>query len=275
MHVAVTGGAGFIGSYVVSELLERDHTPMVVDKAHGVDITAHSTAVRNAFDRAEAVIHLAGVLGTSELFALPRTAVMANVVGTLNVLEICAERELPFVGITLPDSGWANVYSATKSCARQLASAWHRHAGVPVSHVRAFNVFGPGQKVHGVQKILPTFAHRAWRNEALPIWGDGTQSVDLVHADDVARMLVDALGHGDDVVFDAGTGTSLSVNQVAAWVIQLTGSTAGVEHLPMRAGEEPVEIYARGEGWDRLGWFPVLDTTRFADTVEFYKPERA
>jgi UDP-glucose 4-epimerase len=146
---------------------------------------------------------------------------------------------------------------------------------VPVSHVRAFNIFGPHQKVHGgVQKIIPTFAHRAWRNEALPIWGDGTQSVDLVHAQDVARMLVDALAHGDDVVFDAGTGRDLSVNQVAAWVLELTGSRAGVVHLPMRAGEDPVAICARGEGWDRLDWFPVLDTSRFAEAVEWYKPER-
>src|SRR6478752_5341040 len=98
----------------------------------------------------------------------------------------------------MPDSDWANVYQATKLCSMKLATAWHRNFGVPVSHVRAFNAYGPGQK-YGVghpQKFLPTFASLAWRGEPIPIWGDGLQSVDPIHVDEVARMLVDATRFG-------------------------------------------------------------------------------
>jgi hypothetical protein len=96
------------------------------------------------------------------------------------------------------------VYTATKVAATRLASAYHHTHGLPVSHVRAFNAFGPGQ-AHGPghpQKIIPTFAVEAWAGRPIPIWGDGNQTVDLIHTSDLARMLVDAIDHGDDVTFD-------------------------------------------------------------------------
>jgi UDP-glucose 4-epimerase len=142
-----------------------------------------------------------------------------------------------------------------------------------VSHVRAFNAYGPGQ-AHGPghpQKIVPTFARAAWQGLPVPVWGDGTQTVDLVHADDVGRMLVDAAGHGDDAVFDAGTGEAVTVNEVASIVLGITGSSAGVEYLPMRTGEEATTIVAKGEGWDRLDWRPVMDWQRLEDTVGWYR----
>src|SRR5689334_5442779 len=140
---------------------------------------------------AHVVSHLAGMLGTSELFDRPREAVDINVKGTLNVPNWCQQEEAAYVGITMPDSSWANVYQATKPCAMRLATARHRNFGVPVSHVRAFNVYGPGQK-HGPghpQKFLPTFATRAWAGLPLPVFGNGLQTIDPVWVGDVARML--------------------------------------------------------------------------------------
>jgi len=84
-----------------------------------------------------------------------------------------------------------------------MATAWHHAYDVGVSHVRAYNAYGPGQ-AYGPghpQKILPTFARAAWEGRPIPIWGDGEQTVDLVHSDDVARMLVDALRFNDDAMF--------------------------------------------------------------------------
>ena len=143
-----------------------------------------------------------------------------------------------------------------------------------MSHVRAFNAYGPGQ-AHGAghpQKIVPTFATNAWLNEPMPIWGDGEQTVDLIHTEDLGRMLVDACDHRDDVTFDGGTGVSVSVNEVAHYVIERTGSTGGIQYLPMRDGEDPTTIVAKGEGWDRLGWHPELDWDQVGETVDWYRP---
>lgn len=277
MRVAVTGGAGFIGSAVVHHLKESGHEPVVLDHVNeqhaGADIR-DAKAMREALVDCDACIHLAGVLGTHELFDTPSLAVQSNVQGTLNVLEACVANGARYVGIGMPDV-FPSLYTATKQCAIRLATAYHRTHGLLVSHVRAFNVFGPGQK-HGPghpQKIIPTFATEAWAGRPIPIWGDGTQTVDLVHVDDLARLLVAALDHGGDVTFDGGTGVALSVNEVADFVLAVTGSKAGVEHREMRRGEVPSRIVASGTGWELLdGWKPTFDWQRLGEAVRSYPP---
>lgn len=271
MRIAVSGGAGFIGAATVKYAENQGHTAWRFDRADGNNVLGDLGALKGA----ETVIHLAGALGTAELFEVAEEAVEANVVGTLRILEWCRQNRANYVGITMPDSSWANVYQATKLCAMRLATAWHRNFGVGVSHVRAFNAYGPGQK-HGPghpQKIIPTFATRAWKKEPIPIWGDGAQTVDLVHVDDVARMLVEATGFTEDQVFDAGTGTSRTVRQLADEVNILCGRPRkNVQFLDMRLGEEErTDICAQGEGWITLGWRPQFDWVKFVKAVESYR----
>jgi UDP-glucose 4-epimerase len=271
LKIAVTGGAGFFGRATINAAEQAGHDVWAFDTSLGHDVLSKLDALKGA----DVVIHLAGVLGTSELFDTPETAVDVNIRGTLRILEWCRHHNAAYVGISMPDP-FPSVYTATKVAARRLTTAWHHAYGLRTSTVRAFNGYGPHQ-AHGPghpQKILPTFARAAWEGRPLPIWGDGTQTIDLVHCDDVGRMLIDAAAHGDDATFDAGTGVPVTVNQLAEFVLEVTGSTAGVEYLPMRPGEVPVHITATGEGWDRLGWKPELDWDRVADTVRWYRDAR-
>lgn len=271
MKVAVTGGAGFIGAAAVREMNNRGWNAWRFDRADGNDVLGNLGPLHGA----DVVVHLAGALGTAELFADPESAVEANVIGTLRVLQWCAEHDARYVGITMPDSSWANVYQATKLCAMRLATAWHRNFNIGVSHVRAFNAYGPGQK-HGPghpQKIIPTFAYHAWRGEPIPIWGDGQQSVDLVHVDDVAKVLADACVFDGDEVLDAGTGVEVTVAMVANFVNRYTQNQAGIVYLPMRAGEEPrTKIVAKGDGWQAMGWQPQFSWSKLESTLDWYKP---
>lgn len=272
MRIAVTGGGGFLGAATVLRALSLGHDTWRFDRTDGNDVLGDLKDLKGA----QCVIHLAGMLGTAELFDTPEDAVEANVVGTIRILRWCQENKAGYVGITMPDSEWANVYQATKLCAMRLATAWHRNFGVPVSHVRAFNAYGPGQK-HGPghpQKFLPTFATEAWAGRPIPIWGDGLQSVDPIHVDDVARMLVDATGFGDDEIFDAGIGYGVTVRRIASFVNRVCGQDEdNVVHLPMRLGETPqTHIQAKGEGWEKLKWAPTLDWARMQEAVEWYRP---
>lgn len=271
MRIAVTGGDGFIGAATILAGEAADHDMWRFDHADGNDILGDLDALTGA----DVVIHLAGMLGTSELFLAAEAAVDVNVVGTLRILAWCRDNGAGYVGITMPDSNWANVYQATKLCAKRLATAWHRTYDLPVSHVRAFNAYGERQK-HGPghpKKFLPTFATEAWSGRPLPVWGSGDQTVDCIDVEDLARMLIDACRFGDDEVFDAGTGTAITVNAVAGFVNSVTDNNAGIINWPMRIGEEPeTNIVAKGEGWDKLDWHPHLNWNRVREVVEWYKP---
>lgn len=274
MKICVTGGAGFIGQATINYAASQGHDVWRYDRMDGNDIL---TGDYSHFKGADWIIHLAGSLGTSELFARPHHAVRTNVDAAIRVLDWCRDNGAGYVGITMPDSSWANVYQATKLCAMRLATAWHKNFGVPVTHVRAFNVYGPNQK-HGPghpQKIIPTFSAKAWAGEPIPIWGDGDQTVDLVHVDDVARILVEATRFGNDEIFDAGTGEDISVNNVAGMINLWCGQhPQNVTNLPMRDGETPnTRIKATGAGWDLLGWHPRNDLWRLKETVDWYKGE--
>jgi len=270
MLVAVTGSKGFIGSAVVRELERREHKVTHIDRSVGVDVLG--ARLEEVLKEADAVIHLAGILGTEELFDDPELAIDINVKGTARVLRTCSRYNLSYVGITMP-SVWDNVYQATKRAALDLARSYHRHFAVPVSHVRAFNVYGPGQKVGTPQKIIPTFATKAWAGEPIPIWGSGDQTVDLIYVDDVARMLVDAMGYEDDETFDAGTGVPATVSMVSAYVRTFSGSHSKEEFLSMRKGEHAADVWARGEGWNKLSWRPKFDMKKLQQTVMWYRPQ--
>jgi UDP-glucose 4-epimerase len=270
MKVLVTGGKGFIGSAVKEWLDRNGHEAVPYDLPN--DVRDASKLLEESKD-CDAVIHMAGVLGTHELFDDIDKAIDVNIKGNANVLEACRRNGLRFVGIAMPPV-FKSIYTATKVCATWMASAYHETYGVPVSHVRAFNAFGAGQ-AHGdghPQKIVPTFAVNAYAGKPLPIWGDGEQTVDLVYVDDLAHMLVDALYHGDDAYFDGGTGTAFTVNQVADMVGLAAGKPEPEKlYLPMRRGEKPTHIVAEGEGWNRLTWRPEFRYDDLVKTVEAYK----
>lgn len=267
-RIAVTGGSGFLGQATILAAENAGYDVWAFDRSEGNDVLGDLSALEGA----GAVIHLAGVLGTSELFDTPELAIDVNIKGTLRILNWCRENGAQYVGITMLPV-FPSVYTATKVCSQRLATAWHQAYGVPVSHVRAFNAYGSKQAYgHGhPQKIVPTFAVAGWNNRPLPIWGEGTQTIDLVHSDDVGRMLVDASRFGNDEVFDAGTGVSVTVNELAEFVLRVTGSTAGVEYLPMRLGEKATDVVAEMNGWGQLDWSPKLDWDSLADTIEAYR----
>jgi UDP-glucose 4-epimerase len=238
--------------------------------------------VRSYVDDYDHVIHLAGLLGTHELFGNAREAYEVNVMGSLNVTVACADYDKGLTEITMPRVN-PSLYAATKACAMDTALAYNEAGRLKCSFVRAYNAYGPGQAYGGdhPQKILPTFASKAWAGEPLPVWGSGNLLTDLVHVDDVARMLVEAMSHGDGVCFDAGTGHAQTVLTVATavrdHVVERGGPDSTIDFLAPRVGERTRtsgdDFASRGEGWDRLnGWRPVFDPERFAEAIDSYKP---
>jgi UDP-glucose 4-epimerase len=240
MRVLVSGSAGFIGRWVTAELERRGGTVIPFDRPHTVlDYPSLFAIARTA----DAVINLAGQLGTAEIIGSEKEAAEVNILGALNVYDAAAHCGIPVVQIGTGHKGQPNPYAITKACAEDLGLSRAQWCGEKITVVRAYHVYGMGQKPpapHGrspVRKIVPSFACRAITGMDLEVWGDGTQRIDLVHASDVAVALADAINGPYGQVTEAGTGKPLTVLQAARDVITAAGSHSGIVCLPMRPGE--------------------------------------
>jgi UDP-glucose 4-epimerase len=272
MKITITGGKGFIGTPTARYAQELGHEVAFFDRRDGNDILGDLSPLAGS----DAVIHLAGLLGTHELFDDIQSAIDVNVTGSYRIMKWCLDHDARYVGILMPNV-FPSVYRATKMASHYLAEALQNSRGLKSAHVRSFNAFGPGQ-AYGPghpQKIIPTFAVNAWRGEPIPVWGDGRQTVDLIYVDDLAKLLVAATEFTNGEVFDGGTGTPFTVAGVASMVKALAGSQADTLYLPMRDGERPTDIVAKGENWDLLpkDTVPKFRYGDLVDTVNWYKDQ--
>jgi UDP-glucose 4-epimerase len=265
MKVGITGGSGFIGSWVIDELGARGHTVVVFDTRRGPrvhlpvgaevmlgDVRDH-VAVTELAAHVDGIIHLAAVLGTQETVGNPRPAVLSNVEGGLNVLEACSQYGLPAVNICVGNHWMNNSYSISKTTVERLGHMFRDDRGLAINQVRVVNAYGPRQSAAPpfgpakVRKIMPAFICRALSGLPIEVYGDGDQVSDCVFVADVARALVRALELAAvDAVFDrvveVGPRVHATVNKVADVVRvaceRYTGDVVPVKHLPMRPGEQ-------------------------------------
>jgi len=265
MRVLVTGGNGFIGKWSREALQERGHEPITFGVTKGCDVLGDirdATALDIAVSTCDAVMHLAGVLGTQETVDDPLPAIETNILGGLNVFKAIRRYEVPAVNICAANHWMFNPYSITKKAAEQFALMANKEWGTRIAMVRGLNVYGPGQKAYPVKKIMPNLIEPALRDEPVTIYGDGDQIMDMIYVADVAEILVDALlkPHGCyDTVMDAGTGRKTTVNDLAQAVLEALGKEMveglTVNHVRMRPGEmEHSVVLGNPTTLAPLGW---------------------
>lgn len=261
MKILVTGGRGFIGSHVIDLLLNVYGLEVIVlDRIAraprpGTDTflgdIRDSEVVDEAVSLSDGVIHLAGLLGTSETINAPQASVNTNIIGSLNVFDACRRFNVPCVNISVGNYWMNNTYSITKDTAERFAWMMNTERGAKIANVRALNAYGSGQKVFPVRKLIPNLIMPALMGREMIIYGDGSQIMDMIHVTDVADVLVRALlvDHNQyeyrmegglfpqkPPKFEAGTGNMDTVLEIAETVIDILG-TGTIKHAPMRKGE--------------------------------------
>lgn len=304
MKVLVTGGSGFIGSAVIRHLLEAGDQVAVLDRIarhrdYPEQVQVHlgdirdATAVTESVAHADAVIHLAGVLGTAETISNPVPAAETNVIGGLNVLQAVTQYRVPTVNIAVGNWWESSSYSITKNTVERFCKMYRQYRDTPVTVVRALNAVGPGQSVAApfgtskVRKIGPSFMCRALTGQPIEVYGSGEQVMDIIHVDDVAEVLVAALnatvdrGQGLETVLEAGTGAHTTVNQIAQTVADYVEGryehSVEITHIPLRDGETPgAVVQADTTTLEPLSAYGI-DPAKFrslvevvADTVPYY-----
>ena len=275
--ILVTGGAGLIGSTTI-DLLLRKHSPaqiVILDNlVRGTlsnveramkdprlsfvqgDICDADT-VRRATDGMDAVIHLAALRITA-CAAEPRRAMEVMCDGSFNVVEaareagvkkIVAASSASIYGLadSFPtredhhpynDQTW---YGASKVMLEGLLRSSHAMSGLPYVALRYFNVYGPRMDLHGkYTEVLIRWMDRIAAGQPPLILGDGEQTMDFIYIDDVARSNVLALASDlESDVFNVASGTETSLNDLAAALLKVMGSSLRPEYGPER-GVNPV-----------------------------------
>lgn len=289
MRVLVTGGRGFIGSYVVEKLEHDGHEVEIFDhqgKGTFLGDIRDSTAVSEAMSHVEGFVHLAGILGTQECIKNPRPAIETNILGGLNVLEAAAQYNVPGVCIGIGNHFMQNTYSISKSTVERLVRMYNKERWTKINVVRAMNAYGPRQvaaRPYGpssVRKIMPSFICRALAGDPIEVYGGGTQISDMVYVTDLAEALVRAMYHaktGDvfDRTVEVGPESHNTVLQIAEKVKEITGSKSEIVSLPRRPGEEEgAPVFADTSTLDLIGMsakhFVGLDEG-ITRSVEYYK----
>jgi UDP-glucose 4-epimerase len=297
MKVLVTGASGFIGGYVLEELIARGHTPIAFDRhdkgfrPEGAelflgDITS-DVDITEGVAHADAFIHLAGVLGTQETIKNPNPAAYTNILGGLNLFKAAAQYKVPGVNIAVGNHWMNNTYSITKSTMERFAHMFNEESGTNITIVRALNAYGPRQVAappHGpskVKKIMPAFVNAALDGNPISIYGDGTQVMDMIYVADVAQVLVSAMEYHIDKgfawpnhVYEAGSGVDTTVNYIARCVNETVGTPLNnVNYVPMRPGEPEHSIVLGDpgtlEGLELREFINLRDGVK--KTVEYFR----
>jgi len=294
MRVLVTGAAGFIGRWVVGELLARGHAVLPIDNlvagsasnlaefegASGftsleVGDVRDASAARRWLDQVDAVAHLAASISVQDSIDDPATTFDNDVVGTFHLLEAARRTGARFLfmstcmvydrattpqGIdedhpTLP----ASPYAASKIAGEALTLSYHHAYGLPTTVVRPFNTYGPFQRSVGEGGVVAIFTRRSLLGEELRIYGDGTQTRDLLYATDCARFVCDALvsDAATGRILNAGTGRDVSVKELAATIETDSAKVVHVEHIHPQSEIAVLRCDPRRAG-ELLGWRPEV-----------------
>lgn len=307
--VVVTGAAGFIGRWVSRELLDRDYSVRGLDDLSNGnhrnvaefeddsnfeltigDVRDQGTIESLFNDETNACFHLGAKIDVQESLDDPEAHFETNVTGTHNVLEACRKTDtrLGLVGTCMVydmvDSGGgidedyptkpASPYAGSKLAAENLAEGYYHGYELPVVTLRPFNTYGPFQKSDMAGGVVSIFTRRDIEGETLKIFGDGTQTRDLLYATDCARFIVEATFDDDAIgeVLNAGTGTDISINELAELVASEGTDIEHVEHHHPQSEVQKLRC-DRSKAEALLDWEPKVSLEEGVDRLRDWMRE--
>ena len=305
MRVLVTGGAGFIGSHFVKRLVAGGDDVVVLDKltyagnpanleGTGVELVVGDIAEPEAVARAgtgcDAIVNFAAETHVDRSILGPKEFVHTDVLGTMTLLEWARATAARYVQVStdevygdLEAGGRAlendpllpsSPYSAAKAGGDLQVLAYVRTYGVNASITRGANTFGPNQYP---EKLVPLFVTNALDGQALPVYGDGKQVREWLHAEDHCAGIELVLREGSPgEIYNIG-GEDHENLEVTHRILELTGADpALVRHVEDRAGHD--RRYALDDAKLRsLGWSPrhSFGEGGLRETVDWYRDNRA
>jgi UDP-glucose 4-epimerase len=284
MRAVVTGGAGFIGSHLVDALVARgDEVTVVDDLSSGrrehinprAELVEHDIREPFLFDAAVG-FHLAAQADVGTSVQRPVFDAEVNVLGTVNVLEAARAAGAAVVFSSTGGAIYGDVeapaaedaplrpvspYGMAKLSAEAYVEGWRRVHGLRSVVLRFANVYGPRQSAALEGGVVAIFLERLEAGEETLVFGDGEQTRDFVHVDDVVSALL-AAAEQEGGVFNVGTGVETSVNRLHELCREASGIDTAPRHGPPRLGDARRSVLDVSRARNGLGWRPKVDLAR-------------
>jgi dTDP-glucose 4,6-dehydratase len=306
VRVLVTGAAGFLGSHLCDRFVADGHSVVAMDNyltgspenlAHllgreGFELVQQDvTEYVHVSGALDGVLHFASPASPTDYLDLPIQTLKVGSLGTHKVLGLAKAKRARFLlastsevyGDPLvhpqPESYWGNVnpigprgvYDEAKRFSEALTMAYHRAHGVDTRIVRIFNTFGPRMRP-GDGRVVSNFIVQALRGEPLTVYGDGSQTRSFCFVSDEVEGIYRLFQSEITQPINIGNPAEFRVGELAELVLELTGSTSEIRHLPLPEDDPKTRQPDIALARELLGWEPETSLREgLVRTIEYFR----
>lgn len=303
MKVLVTGGAGFIGSHIVNRLIKEGHEVVIVDnlatgkkknvnpeaRFHKLDILSPKLEKLFQKEKPDVISHQAAQIDVRRSVADPLFDAQVNILGFLNVMENalrCGIRRVVFASSggavygepqTFPVSEThpthpISAYGISKLTGEHYLYYYQQVGGLRPVSLRYANVYGPRQDPFGEAGVVAIFTQKMLTAEQPIINGNGQQTRDYVYVEDVVEANMAVMDKNVEGIFNVGTRSETSVNQLFHYLSELTGFGKKSIHGPEKRGELARSMIDYGKLNRVVGWEPRVNLQEGLEkTVQYFR----
>ncbi|MEH7308222.1 NAD-dependent epimerase/dehydratase family protein [Neobacillus drentensis] len=302
MKVLVTGGAGFIGSHVVDLLIQSGYEPIVVDNlvsgnrefvqpnVRFINMDICSPQIETVFvrEKPDVVIHLAAQVDVAFSVQNPVDDANQNILGTIRLLDCCHKFNVQKFIFASSCAVYGikdecsiketfsiqpqSFYGISKYSSELYIQTFSQLFQLPYTILRYANVYGPRQSSKGEGGVISIFFKKMLKGESPYIFGDGEQTRDFVYVKDVAYANIMSIEKGTNGIFNIGTNSKTSINDLFQEVKSLTSTNISPIVMPERKGDIRYSRLDNTSAVNLLSWKPIFDLqTGLNETLKYYK----
>ena len=293
MNIVITGGSGFVGSYLCEKLINDGHKIIVIDNLltgstenindllDNENFSFIEQDVQNHIeieDKVDYVLHFASAASPKAYTEHPVNTLKAGSVGTINTLGLAKKHSAEYLLASTSEvygdplispqneEYWGNVnpngersmYDEAKRFAEAAVATYSRSYGLKTKIVRIFNTYGPRMQLND-GRVVTNFIVQALRNENITIYGDGTQTRSFSYVEDTVAGIISLMNSTEYDVFNIGNPNEMTVGQLAEKIIKLTDSTSEIKYLELPNDDPKQRKPDITKAKTKLNWEPKVN----------------
>ena len=308
MNIVITGGSGFVGSYLCEKLINDGHKIIVIDNL----LTGSTENINDLLDnenfsflehdvqdhieiedKVDYVLHFASAASPKAYTEHPVNTLKAGSVGTINTLGLAKKHSAEYLLASTSEvygdplispqneEYWGNVnpngersmYDEAKRFAEAAVATYSRSYGLKTKIVRIFNTYGPRMQLND-GRVVTNFIVQALRNENITIYGDGTQTRSFSYVEDTVAGIISLMNSTEYDVFNIGNPNEMTVGKLAEKIIELTDSTSEIKYLELPNDDPKQRKPDITKAKTKLNWEPKVNLDEgLAKTIKWVEEQ--